>query len=169
MHDAPDLHLGLAETEDFLFSKIGGGFVANPTKLKLHPSKTFEPDFQMHPKSNYFIIIPLYSIHFFPISSNIKTIGFFPKQKLSFERKPLSLNLALSDCELRRRPISASQRDSTLSQRSSNSSSQGSSNVAAWGKAMTFGEPPLLRVVGPATLVMDTWVSKIVEREVGMN
>jgi len=70
--------------------------------------------------------------------------------------KPLSLNLALSDCELRRRPLSVTtQRDSTLSQRSSNSSSQGSSTVATWGKAMTFGEPPLLRVVGVATLVMD--------------
>ena len=29
--------------------------------------------------------------------------------------------------------------------------------MATWGKAMTFGEPPLLRVVGVATLVMDTW------------
>ena len=108
-----------------------------------------------------FPLLHIYSIFVFSnFFQNQQAFSFRKQLAVSF-RKPLSLNLALSDCELRRRPLSVTtQRDSTLSQRSSNSSSQGSSTVATWGKAMTFGDPPLLRVVGVATLVMDTWLFK---------
>ena len=169
VHDAPDLHLGLHWQRRLSFQEKQVRFCGKSNKIGLHASKTFEADFQTHPESNYSIIISITAyIHsvcfFFPISSKINIQFLISQNKNELAvcfRKPLSLNLALSDCELRRRPLSAQQqRDSTLSQRSSNSSSQGSSTVATWGKAMTFGEPPLLRVVGVATLVMDTWLFK---------
>ena len=60
-------------------------------------------------------------------------------------RKPLALRLRLSDVELRRR-VSASLRDSMASERSSASGLSSASGGV---------EPPVLRLVGGAELLMD--------------
>lgn len=172
VHDAPDLHLGLHWQSRLSFQEKQVRFCGKSNKKKdfiqvkplkqiskCIPHPTIPSSF---PLLYIYIYIHIPSYVFSNFFQNQQPIFDFPKQKNELavcSRKPLSLNLALSDCELRRRPLSVTtQRDSTLSQRSSNSSSQGSSTVATWGKAMTFGEPPLLRVVGVATLVMDTWL-----------
>ena len=163
VHDAPDLHLGLHWQSRLSFQEKQVRFCGKSNKKKdfiqVKPWKQISKCIPNPTIPSSFPLLHIYSIFVFSNFFQNQQAFYFRKHLAVSFRKPLSLNLALSDCELRRRPLSVTtQRDSTLSQRSSNSSSQGSSTVATWGKAMTFGEPPLLRVVGVATLVMDTWL-----------
>ena len=87
VHDAPDLHLGSHWQRRLSFQEKQVRFFGKSNEIELHPSKTFKPDFQMHPESNYSIMIfitvifiRIYSILFFAqFLPKSATVFYFPK------------------------------------------------------------------------------------------